>query len=346
MKQQLPRVILCLAFLLAACLPARPDVLSDFVAAWSAAFAGLADANTGLTMFPLLTMPMGGRAEGMAGAYSAYGSGVEGLDYNPAASTGMAGAELFFSHRNVAADTTIDGFAAAGSAGPVGIGALAKVFLAPFTSYDASGLVLSSGYFTEAVVAGNLAVQPFSFPGNGGISAGVNVKAAARFVPQSIAPGQTALGFALDVGLLARWRMLSFSPGSPANFGLSAVMRNVGMGAVPEGYPLPTALTFGIAWAPFAPLTFDLDVDVPVSLSGGLVPVENVDGALGLEVRMSSFASVHAGFRLKGDNPRLTLGARLGFGAMSIVADYTLDLVGGVNPLTNYSVAAVLATGG
>src|SRR5512135_662313 len=83
------------------------DVMADIVSAWSSAFGVLADANTGLTMFPLLTMPLGGRAEGMADAYAAFGGGVEGLDANPAGSALMKGGELFFSHRDGIADSSV-----------------------------------------------------------------------------------------------------------------------------------------------------------------------------------------------------------------------------------------------
>ena len=193
--------------------------MADLVSTWSSTFGPLADQNTGLTMFPLLTMPMGGRAEGMAGAYTAFGGGAEGLDANPACSALMSRAELFISHRNGIADSSIEGAAAAGKAGPVGLGAFAKVFLVPFTRYDESGVPAGNGYFTEAVIAGNMAVQLLPLAGNGGIAAGANMKAAARVVPESIARGQSAFALAMDMGLLARCRLPSLSRPGPANFG-------------------------------------------------------------------------------------------------------------------------------
>ena len=42
---------------------------------------------------------------------------------------------------------------------------------------------------------------------------------------------------------------------------------------------------------------------------------------------------------------RLTLGARLGLGPLELVVNYALDLMGGVNPLENYSVAATIPLG-
>lgn len=319
--------------------------MADLVSTWSSTFGAMADPNTGLTIFPLLTMPMGGRPEGMGDAYSAYGGGAEGLDANPAGSALMRGAELFFSHRNGISDSSIEGVAAAGNAGPFGLGGFTKVFLAPFTKYDGSGLPAGTGYFTEAVIAGNVAIELVALPGNGGIAAGANLKAAVRVVPEAIAQGQSALAFAMDMGLLARFRMPSLSSTGPANFGAGAVLRNVKMSAIPAGYPLPTLLSLGVAYAPVSPVTVDVDVNIPVSLEGGGVPVEIIDGAVGLEVRMSGFAAVHAGFRLKGDNPRIALGARLDLGSLDLVVNYALDLMGGVNPLENYSVAATVSLG-
>jgi hypothetical protein len=281
----------------------------------------------------------------MGTAYAAYGGGAEGLDANPASSALMRRAELFLSHRNGIGDSSIEGAAAAGRAGPVGLGAFAKVFLAPFTKYDSSGVPAANGYFTEAVMAGNVALRLMPLAGNGGIAAGANLKCAVRVVPDAIASGQSAYAFAMDMGLLARFRFASLAGPAPANFGAAAVLRNVKMSAVPAGYPLPTLLSLGVSYAPVSPVTVDADVNIPVSLDGGGVPVENVDGALGMEVRISGFAAVHAGFRLKGDNPRLALGTRLGLGPLDLTVNYNLDLMGGVNPLENYSVAATMALG-
>jgi hypothetical protein len=330
----------------AACLPAHADGMADAYAAWSASFTAFSDPNTGLTMFPLLVMSTGGRAEGMGGAATALGGGVEGLDANPAGSALMRGGELFLSHRNGISDSSIEGVAAAGSTGSLGIGAFAKVFFVPFTEYDASGLPGGSGYFTETVLAGNVALRLLALPGDGGIAAGAHLKAAARVVPQAVAPGQSALAFAADAGVLARLRLPSLTPPASANFGVGAVLRNVPLWAMPAGSPLPTALTFAVAYAPVGPVTIDADVDVPVSLDGGGVPAQGIRGAVGIEVRMSGFAAVYAGCRLQGDNPRLTMGARLGIGQLDLVVNYAVDLMGGVNPLENYSVAATVSLGG
>jgi hypothetical protein len=331
-----------LALLFSVCSLSHADVMADIVSAWSSAFGPFADSNTGLTIFPLLTIPLGGRPEGMAGAYSAFGGGAEGLDANPAASPLMQGRELFLSHRAGIADSSIEGAAVAGSAGPFGIGAFTKIFLVPFTRYDASGLPAGSGYYTEAVAAANVALQLIPFPG-GGLSAGVNLKAAVRMVSEAIAQGQSALALALDAGLLARFPLPS-GPG-PANFGAAFVLRNVKMNAIPTGYPLPTELSLGLAYAPLRPLTIDVDVDIPVDLEGGAAPVQAISAAVGLDVRFSGFAGVHAGFRLRGDNPLITLGASLGLGTLDLVVNYSLDLMGGADPLENYSVSATVPLG-
>jgi hypothetical protein len=108
---------------------------------------------------------------------------------------------------------------------------------------------------------------------------------------------------------------------------------------------LPTALSLGLSFTPFTPVTVDVDVDIPMDLDGGGAPTAAISGAVGLEVRVSGFAGVHAGFRLRGDNPLFTLGASLGLGTMVLVVNYSLDLMGSVNPLENYSVSATVPLG-
>ena len=44
---------------------------ADFYSAWSNLLKNFADPNTGLTSFPTLLIPMGGRLEGMGTAYTA-----------------------------------------------------------------------------------------------------------------------------------------------------------------------------------------------------------------------------------------------------------------------------------
>ena len=57
---------------------------------------------------------------------------------------------------------------------------------------------------------------------------------------------------------------------------------------------LPPAVSLGVSYAPVRPLTIDVDVNIPVSLTGGGVPVENIDAAVGLKLHPDFKSAVTA----------------------------------------------------
>ncbi|MCL2130679.1 MAG: UPF0164 family protein, partial [Treponema sp.] len=67
------------------------------------------DSNAGLTAFPVLNVPMGGRSEGMAGAFSAVSDDISFIEYNPAGSSMLSRSEVALFHNNWIADTKVEG---------------------------------------------------------------------------------------------------------------------------------------------------------------------------------------------------------------------------------------------
>ncbi|MCL2881169.1 MAG: UPF0164 family protein, partial [Treponema sp.] len=67
------------------------------------------DNNAGLTSFPVLNIPMGGRSEGMASAFTAVCDDVSFIEHNPAGSSMLSHSEMAFFHNNWIADTKVEG---------------------------------------------------------------------------------------------------------------------------------------------------------------------------------------------------------------------------------------------
>jgi hypothetical protein len=103
------------------------------------------DDNAGLTAFPVLNIPLGGRAEGMAGSFSAVADDISFLEWNPAGSSMLRKAELAFFHNNWIADTKIEGAAFASRFKDFGFAAGGKWLYTPFTEYNIYGERASKG---------------------------------------------------------------------------------------------------------------------------------------------------------------------------------------------------------
>ncbi|MDR3201239.1 MAG: UPF0164 family protein, partial [Spirochaetales bacterium] len=99
-------------------------------------FDFLQDPNTGLTVFPILTIPLGGEYEGMGTAYTAVARDSSFFDANPAASSMMKYTELSVMHNNWIADTNIEGIAYTNREDNIGYAFAGKFLYVPFTGYD------------------------------------------------------------------------------------------------------------------------------------------------------------------------------------------------------------------
>jgi hypothetical protein len=318
---------------------------NDFFASWSKLFDFFADANSGLSMFPTLLIPMGGRYEGMATAYTAVADDAGLIEANPAGSAQLVGSELAFSHHNWIADGTVEAIVFVGRRTFSGLGIGGKVFSTPFTAYDSAGQRSGKGYFSEVLVTANASLNLVDIPALFSMSFGANLKGILRHIPDTIAADQSAVAFPLDIGALMRFRMLSFSRREYKNCGLGIVLRNLGPKVYPIRYPLPTILSIGIAYRPVQPLLLAIDMNVPISFESMDFPAENFDMAAGIQLQVARFLAITGGIKLKSDNPRISIGSSIDVGGVTFAGNYNVDLVGGLNPFEMFSLMATVDLG-
>jgi hypothetical protein len=306
-------------------------------------FDFLQDPNTGLTVFPILTIPLGGEYEGMGTAYTAVARDSSFFDANPAASAMMKYTELSVMHNNWIADTNIEGIVYTNRIDNLGYAFAGKFLYVPFTGYDYWGERSSTGYYSETIAVANVARNFFADYYFSGVSLGANLKTAYRHVSQSIAAGQSAFGFMADVGMLTRFNFAKpyYSRDKNAAFGIT--IKNLGPSVM--GEPLPMSVTTGIAYSFFRPWILALDINVPFSFNPSEYPAEKPGGAFGTSVTLTDFFSVQAGLLIKGGNPRISLGSLINMEDFSLVVNYTLDMTTQLSNLDRFSVAMKINLG-
>jgi tetratricopeptide (TPR) repeat protein len=311
--------------------------LSDFLS------RNFADPNAGLTAFPTLLIPMGGRYEGMGTAYTAVALDSGYIEANPSASSVLERGELSFLHHSWIADSNLEGVIYTMRYNDLGIGLGGKFLYVPFTEYNDWGEREARGYFSESVATLNLSYNFFSSYAFYGLAVGANLKAAYRNVPAAIYPDQSVLTGLMDFGMLTRFNLFKFYNSRTKNFSVGLALKNLGLPALSE--PVPTMATFGIAYSPIRPLTWALDFNLPISFDPQNTPAERWYLATGFNVAVTDFLALQSGFMLKADNPRVSVGAEVDLRTVSFVLNYNLDLSGRLNPLDKFSIEAKLNLG-
>ncbi len=330
--------VCALLIFLSAYLPVYAD---SFVESWLDWFGDEVSDSAGSPAFPLLDIPPGGRFEAMAGAYTAVGGDLGSLESNPAGTAASTGPNLSFFHHEWIADSAIESVGFINSAGPVGFGFEAKYFRVPFTEYDEAGERVTSGAFTEVIGIANASLRFINLR-NISLSAGANVKAAVRHVPERIAPNQSGFSFPFDIGILSNIRLLDFSRTDEKNFSLGFSLKNVGPAVKFLEAPLPTELSGGLAYRPLRFLLLSGDVSVPVNTVDMAFYWDDLSYAAGVSVRFTSFLSIHSGARIETGRPGFALGATVRLGKLSFDATYSMDLALGINPLDSLSIGTTL----
>ena len=299
-----------------------------------------ADPNTGLTVFPTLLVPTGGKYEGMGTAYTAVALDSGYLEANPSASAVLDYSELSFLHNNWIADSNLEGVVYTMRFDDLGIGFGGKFLYVPFTSYSDFGERLGAGYYSETVATANISYNFFSSYYFYGLAVGANIKVAYRNVPATTIPDQSALAGIVDIGALTRLNFLKFFSSRSKNFSVGVVLKN--LGPLVQQEPLPTVLTVGLAYSPVRPLIIAYDLNIPIGYGQG---AEQINMAGGLDVTVTDFFSIQSGFNYRGANPRFTLGGTVNLKKVSFVANYTLDLSSQVGNLDRFSVEAKINLG-
>jgi len=304
------------------------------------------DNNAGLTAFPVLNIPMGGRSEGMAGAFTALSDDISFLEFNPAGSSMLEKTELAFFHNNWIADTKIEGIAYATRFGNLGLAAGAKWLYTPFTEYNYYGERVSSGYYFEGVAILNTSYNFLAGYYFSGLSLGISLKGAFRLMPDytdsrdNIIKGSglsqsAAMGMA-DIGMLVRFNMLKGYVAREKNASAALVIRNLGPPSMDE--PLPTVAAAAISYKPIRPVAFALDFYVPVNMMEPEVS-ELPYGAFGVSVNVTNFLSMRSGLMLKAGSSRITVGSAVNLNKVAVDINYTLDFLTQMQPLNRVSLA-------
>jgi hypothetical protein len=303
------------------------------------------DDNSGLTAFPVLNVPMGGRSEGMASAFGAVSDDISFLEYNPAGSSMLNQTELAFFHNNWIADTKIEGAVFASRFKDFGYAVGGKWLYTPFTEYNMFGDRVSKGYYSEGVAVLNASYNFLSGYYFSGVSIGASLKGAFRFVPDfaddegllisGSGRSQSAVMAMADIGALTRFDFLKPYNSRDRNASAALVIRNLGPPAL--GDPLPTLVSAAFSYKPLRPLLFSFDFSIPFNMAEPGVS-EKPYWAAGAAFNISSFLSMRTGLLFKAGNVRVALGSAVALNKISLDINYTLDLLTQMQPLNRVSV--------
>ena len=316
------------------------------------------DNNAGLTAFPVLRIPMGGRAEGMGTAYAAVADDLTFIEWNPAGSSMLKVTELGFYHNNWIADTKVESIVFASRLENLGYGAGIKWLYLPFSEYNMFGDRVSKGYYSEGVASLNVSYNFLAGYYFAGISFGANVKAAFRFMPDyttandrgdnegTLISGsglsQSAVMAMADLGVLTRFNLLKMYTAREKNTSLALVARNLGPPS--KGEPLPTSVTAALAYKPIRPLTVAFDFTLPINMQDYDLS-EKPSWAAGFNIDMTDFLSMRAGFLGRYGGYRITVGSAVDLGKIALDLNYSLDLLTQFTPLNRISLGARLSLG-
>jgi len=309
------------------------------------------DPNAGLTAFPVLNIPIGGRSEGMAGAFSAVADDISFIEFNPAGSSMLSRTEIALFHNNWIADTKIEAAVYASRYKDLGFAAAGKWLYTPFTEYNMYGERVSKGYYSEGVGVFNVSYNFFKsyyFPG---VSVGANLKAAFRIVPDfsdaddmgnnqgelisgSGRSQSTAMVMA-DIGALTRFNFLKFYSHREPNVSAALVFRNFGPPAMKEA--LPSTISAALSYKPLKPLLVSFDLSVPLNFRDASLS-EKPYWALGISGDVTKFLSLRAGLMAKAGTARIALGSAIVFERLALDINYTLDLTTQIQAMNRVSV--------
>jgi hypothetical protein len=310
------------------------------------------DDNAGLTAFPILNIPMGGRSEGMASAFAAVSDDVSFIEYNPAGSSMLAKSEFAFFHNNWIADSKMEGLAYAARFGNFGLAAGAKWLYTPFTEYNIYAERVSNGYFSEGAAILNASYNFLSGYYFGGFSLGISLKGAFRIMPDYTSDDDVIIGGSgmsqsavmgmADIGVLTRLNFLKTYSSKEKNTAVALVVKNLGPPVL--GEPLPTVAGAAVSYKPLRPLTFAFDFYYPLNMMDFSLS-EKPYFAFGTALNVTKFLSMRAGAMVKAGGSRVTVGSAVNLNKIAVDVNYTLDLLTQLQPLNRISLGIRLDLG-
>ncbi|HAK45913.1 MAG TPA: hypothetical protein DCO79_08355 [Spirochaeta sp.] len=314
---------------------------SDYYSAITNITALTGDLNTGTTVFPLLRIPAGGKAEAMGTAQTAVASDSSSIMFNPAVTSVLDLTELSFTHNDWISDTSVESVNFTTRFDDLGVGAGFKMLYLPFTAYDEWAEAYAKGYPLEAILSLNASYNLFSSFYFDGVSTGISFKAGYRQISSVFYANQSSFAVMGDLGLYTSFDFLKFYNSRNRNFSVGAVLRNAGVETLGEA--LPTEFSAGIAYSPLQPLNIAVDFNLPINLLGD--PVEQWYLAGGIEAVMTDFFSFQGGFNWRGSNPRISLGSTIDLADVAFNINYTQDLTTSTDALDRFSIEAKIKLG-
>lgn len=324
------------ALLFPSFLPAQEgvDLQSAAHGFFSTIVASSAAPYAGESAFLILAINASGLTEGLASSGTALPVDASLIPWNPAASALLDFTELAVSHNSWISDSKIEGAAYTLRQGNLGLGIAGSWLYSGLTEYDDFGGALANGTYSEAMLALNASYNFLSGFYFGGVALGASLKAAFRAVPDyadqtgAIVPGsgldQSALAIMGDFGLITRFNFIKLfaSRSKNAAFGLS--LRNLGPAVY--GDPLPTSASLGLAYAPMRPLFITATFTQPLNLLD-IYASDWFNLSAGASFALvENLLSIHGGVQV-GSIPRITAGATVNLADISLVANYSLDLL-------------------
>ena len=188
-----------LLLLMAASAPAQDSDLGPSVYAFFLNFFYPSlDDNAAETVFNILRTPVGGYAEGMVGALTAYPSESSSIAFNPSASSVVDDTELSVYHNNWIGDSKVESAFYSMRFGNLGLGLGGKWLYTGFKETNDFVEAITKADYTEAMALLNVSYNIASGYYFTGLALGANVKAAYRSIPDyaddtgAVIPGRGA----------------------------------------------------------------------------------------------------------------------------------------------------------
>lgn len=335
----------------------------DVFSSLADSFSGFVDKNAGTTVFPSLNIPSGGREESLGSAFTAVADDIGFFDYNPAASSVLENTELALLHNSWISDSNVETLAFTQRKNDLGYGAKLKCFYVPFTEYNDFGERAASNYYSETTAVFNVSYNFFHGYYFKGLAVGANVKAAWRSIPdytdritgeiiKNSGLAQSGAALMGDLGILLRFNAGKFFNDRNPNLKIGLSLMNAGIALTGFGTSkgvqtddsLPTKLSAGISYRFLKPVSICADFSQPVNISD-FSKSEMWSFGAGVDVNITNFVELMAGFRLKGANPRFSLGTEIKLKSFIIDLNYTFDLTSSLNPVNHFSLAAKINFG-